>query len=77
VIATSTSAIPAPLVSPLAGGDDEDNDYRQQIAGVVKALNGNAAETVKSQTFDTISDFAAQMRALIDSSSPFAGAVGR
>jgi CRISPR-associated protein Cst2 len=77
VIATSTSAIPAPLVSPLAGGDDEDNDYRQQIAGVVKALNGNAAETVKSQTFDTISDFAAQMRALIDSSSPFAVGVGR
>src|SRR6266699_368371 len=77
IITTSTSAIPAPLVSPLAGGDDEDNDYRQQIAGVVKALNGNAAETVKSQTFDTISDFAAQMRALIDSSSPFAVAVGR
>jgi CRISPR-associated protein Cst2 len=77
VITTSTSPIPAPLVSPLAGGDDEDNDYRQQIAGVVKALNGNAAETVKYQTFDTISDFAAQMRALIDSSSPFAVAAGR
>jgi len=77
VITTSTSVIPAPLVSPLAGDDDDDNDYRRQIDTIVSALNGTEGESVKSTTFDTIGDFATQMRALIDSSSPFALAVGR
>lgn len=77
VITTSTSVIPAPLISPLAGDDDDGNDYRKQVGTIVSALNGAQGESVKSETFDIISDFATQMRALIDSSSPFALAVGR
>jgi len=75
IITTSTGVIPAPLVSPLMGSDDD--TYRDQLKGIVTALNGNAGETVQYQIFDTISEFATQMRALIDSSSPFALAVGR
>ena len=75
IITTSTGVIPAPLVSPLMGSDDD--TYRDQLKGIVTALNGNAGETVQYQIFDTISEFATQMRALIDSSSPFALAVRR
>src|SRR5229473_105180 len=77
VITTSTSVIPAPLISPLAGDDDDGNDYRKQVGTIVSALNGAQGESVKSENFDTISDFATQMRALIDSSSPFELSVGR
>ena len=71
VITTSTSTIPAPLISPLIGGGEDDNTYRQQVKDIASALNGSAGESVKAHNFDTISDFATQMRALIDSSSPF------
>lgn len=77
VITTSTSVIPAPLISPLAGDDDDGNDYRKQVGTIVSALNGAQSESVKSENFDTVSDFATKMRALIDSSSPFELAVGR
>src|SRR5260370_18413355 len=40
IITTSTSVVPAPLVSPLMGGDDDDLGYRKQIQGIVNALNG-------------------------------------
>src|SRR6266487_4019857 len=77
VISTSTSAIPAPLISPLIGGSEDHTTYRQQVKEIASALNGNAGESVKAQNFDTISDFATQMRTLIDSSSPFTLATAR
>ncbi len=77
MITTSTGVTPAPLISPLMGGEDHPYAYREQAADIVTALNGNGEEIVKLQTFDTISDFATQMRTLIDSSSPFKMAVGR
>jgi CRISPR-associated protein Cst2 len=76
VLATSTSAIPAPLISPLIGGSEDHHTYRQQVKEIASALNGNTGERVRVQNFDTISDFATQMRALIDSSSPFMLATG-
>ncbi len=77
VITTSTGVIPAPLVSPLMGREDDRFAYREQAAGIVTALNGHGEEIVKLQTFDTISEFAGQMRDLIDSGSPFTLVVGR
>ncbi len=70
VITTSSGVIPAPLVSPLLGGDDSE-EYKQQLTGIVDALNGPERETVKQQSFSSVSDFAQQMRALIDASSPY------
>jgi CRISPR-associated protein Cst2 len=71
VITTSAGPLPAPLVSPLLGGDDN-QAYQQQIESIVKALNGkNEPAMVKMRSFKTISDFAEQMRDLIDSSAPF------
>ncbi len=76
VITTSAGVIPAPLISPLAAGSDNLDGYRQQIKSIVSALNGDSEATVELLNFNTISDFAAQMRALIDSSSPFRLTVG-
>lgn len=76
VLTTSTGVIPAPLISPLSGGDD-DGSYREQVKNIVTALNGNHGEQVKMLPFDTIGDFATQMRTLIDASSPFTLTVGR
>lgn len=77
VLTSSTGVIPAPLVSPLAGGGDDPDTYVRQTEGIVAALNGSKEQIVNAQSFKTLSDFAGQMRALIDSSSPFAMAVGR
>ena len=71
VITISTGITPAPLISPLIGGPDDQKTYREQVASVVTALNGSQQPTVNAQNFDTISDFATQMRVLIDSTSPF------
>ena len=77
VITSSTSVIPAPLISPLIGGDEERFAYREQVQDIVTALNGEQEEQVRAYTFDTISDFANTMRTMIDSSSPLALAVGQ
>ncbi len=71
VITISTGITPAPLISPLIGGPDDQKTYREQVASIVTALNGSQQPTVNAQNFDTISDFATQMRVLIDSTSPF------
>ncbi len=77
IITTSTGVAPAPLISPLIGGADDHQTYREQVANIVAALNGSKEPTVYAQNFDTISDFATQMRVLIDSSSPYTTKVAR
>ncbi len=77
VLTTSTGVIPSPLISPLIGGSDDRSTYRQQVREITTALNGSGSEQVSVQNFETISDFATQMRALIDSSSPFMLVPGR
>jgi CRISPR-associated protein Cst2 len=70
-IATSNNAIPAPLISPLLGGQKDPLAYREQARAITDALNGKKKpEHVTMQTFDKLSDFADQMRQLIDESSP-------
>lgn len=75
VITTSSGVIPAPLVSPLMGGDEKDG-YKRQLEGIVSALNGSGEEVVQMHAFEDISQFAALMRTFIDTSSPFAVTVG-
>ncbi|MGH2508818.1 MAG: DevR family CRISPR-associated autoregulator, partial [Ktedonobacteraceae bacterium] len=69
-ISTSNSAIPAPLISPLIGGSEQQYAYREQAQEIARALNGQGAERVKLHSFDSLSEFAGQMRQLIDSSAP-------
>jgi CRISPR-associated protein Cst2 len=69
-IATSDNSIPAPLVSPLRGGLDDPQAYRQEAEAIAAALNGNGPVHVQVRPFATISEFAQIMRNLIDSITP-------
>jgi CRISPR-associated protein Cst2 len=71
-ISTSDNAFPAPLISPLIGGNDQEKrfGYREQAEKIVAALNGKGPKHVNLEGFDTLPDFAEQMRLLIDSSTP-------
>ena len=75
VITTSSGVTPAPLISPLVGGPDDHGTYRIQIANLAAALNGSQGQEVSVYNVDTISDFAARMRVLIDATSPLAPSV--
>lgn len=71
VITTSRSgAIPAPLVAPEAGGHEQPTFYREQAYSIATSLNGKAGEVVTCEDFETLADFAARMRALIDEAVP-------
>ena len=76
VITTSAGVLPAPLVSPLMSGENEQG-YQSQTESIVTALNGTDTPTVQMQTFTSISEFATQMRTLIDTTTPFRIRVGR
>lgn len=69
-VSTSSSAIPAPLVSPLIGGVEDRFAYREQAQAIASALNGSGPERARLYAFDSLSEFAGKMRALIDSSTP-------
>jgi CRISPR-associated protein Cst2 len=70
LITTSSGSLPAPLVSPLAGGSEHPRAYREQAEGIIKALNGRSQEIVQMRDFDSLSAFAGQMRDLIDAIEP-------
>jgi len=76
-ITTSTSVTPAPLISPLIGGSEDNKTYRTQLETIVNALNGKHDPTVVLTPFDDIGAFATHMRDIIDSSSPFMLSVSR
>ncbi|GHO77465.1 CRISPR-associated protein DevR [Ktedonobacter sp. SOSP1-85] len=69
-ISTSSSAIPAPLISPLVGGSEQRFAYREQAQEIATALNGKNSGPVQLHNFDTLGQFAQQMRTLIDTSTP-------
>jgi CRISPR-associated protein Cst2 len=73
-ITTSSGVIPAPTVSPMLG-EAESKLYIEQLGQITKALNGDGVETVQVYPFETVGDFASQMRKLIDASSPYKLAV--
>lgn len=77
VLTMSSSPIPAPLISPLIGGDEDSNAYRAQVKEIVTALNGVKGESVSMDTFDSIGGFASQMRTTIDAIAPLKLTIGQ
>jgi CRISPR-associated protein Cst2 len=69
---SSNIAIPAPLVSPLAGGSGDLTAYRTQAHEITAALNGNGAAQpiVTANDFANLSEFAHLMRRLVDEATP-------
>jgi CRISPR-associated protein Cst2 len=74
VITTSSSTTPAPLISPLLGGSDDLDEsraqYRQQVEGIISALNAQESKSVSMRPFGTINEFATEMRELLDTCTP-------
>lgn len=77
ILTTSTSTQPAPLVSPLMGGGEDHQMYREQTRQIVQALNGVEGENISMETFDSVGDFATRMRAVIDATAPARWLAGR
>ncbi len=77
VMTTSAGTLPAPLVSPLMGGSEDRQRYRDQTQEIVQALNGTSGESVHQDIFDTVGEFATRMRELIDASAPTSWSVHR
>ena len=77
VLTASTGTLPAPLISPLVGGSEDRDTYREQTRQVVQALNGTSGESIHQETFDTVGNFATQMRNLIDEAAPASWVVDR
>lgn len=69
VTRSSSGAVPAPMVSPLAGGLEGDT-YREQVEHIATALNGKGEPVVKPARFDSLSTFATAMRELVDETVP-------
>lgn len=68
---SQSSAVPAPMVSSLAGGRDETDLYRQQTADIAAALNGSRQPPIVGhRLFASVSDFAREMRVLVDQVVP-------
>jgi CRISPR-associated protein Cst2 len=70
IIATSaTGAIPAPMVSPLAGGREDNEGYRKQVQQIATALDGSG-QAVRAETFTSLGQFAQHLRSLVDTTEP-------
>jgi len=65
VVSISTSATPAPTVSPLKDG------YREQIGRIIEALGQVAPDTVQVSTFNSLADFTDIMGDLMQNTEPY------
>lgn len=66
IVSYTTQVLPAPTVSPL------NSQYDEEIRGVVAALNAMHAEAVVIQDFKSLADFAAIIRNLVETTTPYA-----
>jgi len=77
IITTSSGVQPAPLVSPLMEDNEPDKEpkkpplYWRQTEEIVQALNSAKEPQIQATPFASISQFAIEMRKLIDAVAPF------
>lgn len=70
VACSSSRAIPAPLVSAIAGGQNAPAFYQEQAQKITQVLNGRLGVTVTSHAFETLADFTVHLGELIDDLTP-------
>ena len=69
VITVSTRRCPAPMISPLAIGE---NGYLQQINSLKDTLNEmNGADTIHTFEFETMAQFATRIKEIIERAQPW------
>jgi CRISPR-associated protein Cst2 len=67
---SESGAVPAPLISPLIGGRDDNEAYRSQTSQIAAALNGTGSQVVRALTFGSLGEFAQVMRERVDDTTP-------
>ncbi len=71
VISVSAGATLAPLVSPLAGGADDPDGYREQIEGLARALHpAGTSNGTAPVRFDSVQQFADELLRLAREAAP-------
>lgn len=63
LISSSSGIVPAPLISPLAGGAENGESYRTQAQGIAAALDGQNGSAVAAIPFESLEGFTVAMRA--------------
>jgi CRISPR-associated protein Cst2 len=67
---SQSPAIPAPLISPLAGGFENAQFFCEETRRVGRALSRGNETVIDSKSFEGISDFAVKMSDVIDQAVP-------
>jgi|SRR5579883_650320 CRISPR-associated protein Cst2 len=73
VLSWSTTVLPAPLLSPLTGGKEDRESYRQQTSSIAHSLGG---ESIKTLNFDSLAEFAQHFSNLYEETQPYTMHVG-
>jgi CRISPR-associated protein Cst2 len=63
LVCSSSGIVPAPLISPLAGGAENGDSYREQGQAIAGALDGQNGSAVAATPFDSLEQFTMLMRA--------------
>lgn len=73
VLSWSTTVLPAPLLSPLAGGKEDRESYRQQTSAIAHSLGG---ESIRTLNFDSLAELAQHFSNLFEEARPYTMHVG-
>jgi CRISPR-associated protein Cst2 len=73
VLSWSTTVLPAPLVSPLGGGKNDREFYRQQTSAIARSLGG---DSIEARNFDSLAELAQQLSSLREEARPYSMHVG-
>ncbi|HJT59367.1 MAG TPA: hypothetical protein VJ761_22860, partial [Ktedonobacteraceae bacterium] len=73
VLSWSTTVLPAPLLSPLAGGKEDSESYREQTSIIARSLGGDAIRTLN---FDSLAELTQYFSNLREETVPYTMRVG-
>ena len=73
VLSWSTTVLPAPLLSPLGGGKEDRESYREQTSTIARSLGGDSIRTLN---FDSLAELAQHFNNLHDETRPYRMHVG-
>lgn len=73
VMSWSTAVLPAPLLSPIGGGREDRETYRQQTAAIARSLGG---DLITTENFASLAELAGQLSSLRDEVEPYKMTVG-
>ncbi len=73
VLSWSTTVLPAPLLSPLGGGKEDRESYREQTSMIARSLGG---DSIRALNFDSLAELAQHFSNLHEETRPYTMRVG-